>query len=72
MSGTLRYDDFVSAWTVNAKSVVAIDRVIESKARSMLLRLAPNGGGERLLADLHELLLPYRQGGCGVAVEYAG
>ena len=72
VSGTLRYDDFVSAWTVNAKSVVAIDRVIESKARSMLLRLAPNGGGERLLADLHELLLPYRQGGCGVAVEYAG
>jgi len=72
VGGTLRYDDFVSAWTVNAKSVVAIDRMIESRARSMLLRLAPNGGGERLLADLHELLLPYREGGCDVAVEYSG
>ena len=70
--GTLRYDDFISAWTVNARSVVAFDRVIESRACGMLLRLAPNGGGERLLADLHELLLPYRQGGCDVAVEYSG
>ncbi len=72
VGGTLRYDDFISAWSLNARSVVTIDRVIESRAESMLLKIAPNGHGERLLADLHELLKPYRQGSCGVAVDYAG
>ena len=38
----------------------------------MLLKLAPNGHGEKLLADLHDLLLPYRQGSCDVAVQYFG
>jgi DNA polymerase-3 subunit alpha len=70
--GTLRYDDFIGAWALNAKSLTAIDRVIESRAKSMLLKLAPNGHGDKLLAELHDALLPYRQGHCDVAVEYYG
>ena len=70
--GSLRYDDFIGGWTLNAKTVLSIDRVIESRAKSMLLKLAPNGQGEKLLADLHDLLLPYRQGNCDVAVQYYG
>ena len=70
ISGALRYDDFIGAWTVNAKKVLHIDRVIESRARSMLLKLAPNGHGEKLLAELHDVLLPYREGNCDVAVQY--
>jgi hypothetical protein len=38
----------------------------------MLLRLAPNGQGEQLLMKLHDLLLPYREGSCEVAVQYFG
>ena len=72
VSGTLRYDDFISAWTVNARSLVTIDDVIESRACGMLLKLAPNGGGESLLTSLHDVLLPHRQGSCDLAVEYAG
>ncbi len=72
VAGSLRYDDFVGGWTLNAKSVIAIDRVIESRAKGMLLKLAPNGQGEKLLADLHDLLLPYRHGSCDVAVQYYG
>ena len=72
VTGGLRFDDFVGGWTLNAKSVLSIDRVIESRARGMLLKLAPNGHGEQLLADLHDLLLPYRQGNCDVAVQYYG
>ena len=49
-----------------------IDRVIESRAKSLLLRLAPNGQGEQLLARLHDVLLPYREGNCDVAVQYYG
>jgi DNA polymerase-3 subunit alpha len=72
VSGGLRYDDFLSNWTVNAKNVTHIDRVIESRAKSMVLNLAPNGQGEKLLVKLHDVLLPYREGGCDVSVQYVG
>ncbi len=72
ISGTLRYDDFLANWTVNAKQVQRIDRVIESRAEGMVLCLAPNGEGEQLLVQLHDVLLPYRQGSCGVSVQYVG
>jgi DNA polymerase-3 subunit alpha len=72
VSGPLRYDDFIGAWSLNVKKVVHIDRVIESRARSMILKLAPNGQGEQLLTRLHDVLLPYREGSCEVAVQYLG
>ena len=72
VSGALRYDDFIGAWTLNAKSIVHVDKVIESRANGMLLKLAPNSGGEQLIARLHDVLLPYRKGNCDVAVQYYG
>ena len=72
ISGALRYDDFIGGWTLNAKNVVHIDRVIESRAQSMILNLAPNGQGEALLVKLHDVLLPYREGNCDVSVRYTG
>jgi DNA polymerase-3 subunit alpha len=72
ISGALRYDDFAASWTVNAKNVLHIDRVIESRARSMVLSLAPNGRGDQLLVKLHDVLLPYREGSCDVSVHYIG
>jgi len=72
IGGSLRYDDFVGSWAVNAKTVLHIDRVIESRAKSMLLSFAPNGQGEALLMKLHDVLLPYREGNCDVAVQYYG
>jgi len=72
VSGGLRYDDFIGSWTVNAKNVLHIDRVIESRAKSMILSLAPNGQGEQLLVKLHDLLLPFREGSCDVSVRYFG
>jgi hypothetical protein len=49
-----------------------IDRVIESRARTLVLSLAPNGQGEALLVKLHDLLLPFREGSCDVSVRYIG
>jgi DNA polymerase-3 subunit alpha len=72
VTGPLRYDDFIGAWSVNVRNVLHIDRVIESRAKSMLLRLSPNGQGEQLLMKLHDVLLPYREGNCEVAVQYFG
>jgi DNA polymerase-3 subunit alpha len=72
VGGTLRYDEFMAAWQLNARKVLPIDRVIEARAQSMILKLAPNGHGQRLLARLHDVLLPYRAGTCDVAVQYTG
>ena len=72
VSGSLRYDEFLRGWQVSAKSVLHIDRVIEARASSMILRLAPNGQGQRLLTRLHDVLLPYHEGNCDVAVQYTG
>ncbi|MCH8307644.1 MAG: hypothetical protein IH930_05825 [Proteobacteria bacterium] len=72
VSGTLRYDDFLTAWRLSAKNVLHIDRAIEEQAKSMILSLVPNGQGERLLTRLHDVLLPYREGNCDVAVQYVG
>ncbi|MDX1508069.1 MAG: OB-fold nucleic acid binding domain-containing protein, partial [Woeseiaceae bacterium] len=72
ITGGLRYDDFIGAWTVNVKNVLHIDRVIESRASGMVLRLAPNGNGNEVLMKLHDVLLPHREGNCDVAVQYLG
>ncbi len=72
VTGALRYDDFMAAWQVNVKNVLHIDRVIESRASSMILSLEPNGQGQNLLHRLHDVLLPYREGSCDVAVQYVG
>jgi DNA polymerase-3 subunit alpha len=72
VGGALRYDEFMGAWQLNARKVVPIDRVIETRAHGMILKLAPNGQGQRLLSQLHDVLLPYRQGTCDVAVQYTG
>ena len=72
VNGALRYDDFIGSWTVNVKNVLHIDRVIESRAKSMVLSLTPNGQGESLLVKLHDLLLPFREGNCDVSVRYIG
>jgi DNA polymerase-3 subunit alpha len=72
VSGTLRYDDFLSAWRVSAKRVLHIDRAIEKQAKGLVLSLAPNGQGDYLLTKLHDVLLPYREGHCDVSVQYTG
>ena len=72
VSGTLRYDEFIGAWQVNAKRILHIDRVIETRAESMILSLSPNGQGPALLTRLHDVLLPYREGNCDVSVQYTG
>ncbi|HLT89791.1 MAG TPA: DNA polymerase III subunit alpha [Woeseiaceae bacterium] len=72
VSGTLRYDEFIGGWQLNARQVQPIDKVIEARAKRMVLSLLPNGQGRHLLARLHDILLPYREGSCDIAVHYVG
>ena len=72
VNGTLGYDDFVGGWRMSARRLESIDRVIESRAQSMIISLQPNGQGEALLHKLHDVLMPYRRGRCEVSVQYTG
>jgi len=72
VSGGLRYDEFIGGWQVNAKNIVPLDRIIEARAKGMLLKLALNGQASQMLTKLHDVLLPYREGSCEVAVQYTG
>ena len=72
VSGALRYDDFIGGWQVNAREIRPIDRVIESRAIGMILKIAPNGNAQQTLTRLHDVLLPYREGSCNVAIQYTG
>ena len=72
VQGALRYDEFLGGWQVNAKQVFAIDRVIEERASSMILKLAPNGHGDELIRDLRDTLKPFCKGRCDVSVQYTG
>ncbi|WP_405234610.1 DNA polymerase III subunit alpha [Lentisalinibacter salinarum] len=60
VEGRMRYDEFIDGWTVVAKTVRDIDRVIEERARHLVLSLDVNGSGREVLNSLHEILLPYR------------
>lgn len=72
VTGALRYDDFIGGWRQNAKNVVHIDRVIESRAQGLVIKLATNGQGEHVLHQLRDVLLPFREGRCSVSVQYTG
>ena len=72
INGPLRYDDFLGSWAVNVKNALHIDRVIESRAKGLILKISPNGKGEQVLAKLHDALLPHREGSCDVSVQYFG
>jgi DNA polymerase-3 subunit alpha len=68
VEGTLRFDDFIEAWRLQAKTLMDIDRARERFARRLWLRWpeeldAPHGMGR-----FEELLRPYLKGPCGVSV----
>jgi DNA polymerase-3 subunit alpha len=77
VDGTLRYDDFIEAWRLQAKSLMTIDRARERFARRLWLRW-PAAFEEPLgLCRFEELLKPHLRGPCGVSVvvsraEYCG
>jgi DNA polymerase-3 subunit alpha len=77
VDGSLRYDDFIEAWRLQAKSLMDIDRARERFARRLWLRW-PEVFDEPLgLNRFEETLKPYLRGPCGVSVvvsrpEYTG
>ena len=72
--GQLRWDNFMNAWSLSARSLRDIDHVIEEQARRLVLTLErPDEDSEAMLQlqALKAALEPHRGGVCEVAVEYS-
>jgi DNA polymerase-3 subunit alpha len=68
IEGSLRFDDFIEAWRLQAKSLMDIDRARERFARRLCLRWPAAFDGPDGLVRFEELLKPYLRGPCGVSV----
>ena len=74
VEGALRYDDFIEAWRVQARSLTDIDRARERHARKLWLRWPAEFDGPGGLERFETLLAPFRPGRCavGVAIQRGG
>jgi DNA polymerase-3 subunit alpha len=68
IDGGLRFDDFIEAWRLQAKSLLPIDKARERYARRLWLRWPEAFDGPQGLNRFEELLKPYLRGPCGVSV----
>jgi DNA polymerase-3 subunit alpha len=72
VEGNLRFDEFSDAWRVAAKRILSLDGVRENQARRLVLRWPSpeQAAGTGLVAQLAQVLGPYRGGDCEVLVRY--
>jgi DNA polymerase-3 subunit alpha len=68
IDGTLRFDDFIEAWRLQAKSLMDIDRARERFARRLWLRWPAEFDGPLGMNRFEQVLKPYLRGPCGVSV----
>jgi DNA polymerase-3 subunit alpha len=69
VEGSLRFDEFIEGWRLNAKRVIDIDQAREQHARRLLVRL-PRDMDHTFIKAFEQILRPFRGGRCGVAVRY--
>ena len=77
IDGILRFDDFIEAWRLQAKTLMDIDKARERYARRLWLRWPEAFDGPQGMQRFEELLKPYLRGPCAVSValvrkEYSG
>ncbi len=68
VEGTLRFDDFIEAWRLQAKSLLEVDKARERGARRLWLRWPGEFDAPHGLQRFEALLKPYLRGPCGVSV----
>src|SRR5580698_5275722 len=68
IDGTLRFDDFIEAWRLQAKSLMDIDRARERFARRLWLRWPAEFDGPQGMNRFEQMLKPHLRGPCGVGV----
>jgi DNA polymerase-3 subunit alpha len=68
IEGTLRFDDFIEAWRLQAKSIIDIDRARERYARRLWFKWPAEFDDAQGLSRFEQMLKPYLRGPCGVSV----
>src|SRR5271168_4912029 len=68
VDGTLRFDDFIEAWRLQAKSLMDIDRARERFARRLWLKWPAEFDGPQGMSRFEQMLKPFLRGPCGVSV----
>ncbi len=68
VDGTLRFDDFIEAWRLQAKSLMDIDRARERYARRLWLRWPAEFDGPQGMNRFEQVLKPHLRGPCGVSI----
>jgi DNA polymerase-3 subunit alpha len=68
IEGSLRFDDFIEGWRLQAKSLMDIDRARERFARRLWFKWPAAFDDSLGLNRLEELLKPHLRGPCGVSV----
>jgi DNA polymerase-3 subunit alpha len=69
VEGSLRFDEFIEGWRLNAKRVMDIDQAREQHARRLLIRW-PSTLDREFVKTLEQTLRPFRGGRCSVVVHY--
>src|SRR6202020_962966 len=77
IEGTLRFDDFIEAWRLQAKTIIDIDRARERYARRLWFKWPTEFDDAQGLSRFEQMLKPYLRGPCRVSValkrgEYSG
>jgi DNA polymerase III subunit alpha len=68
IEGTLRFDDFIEAWRLQAKTLMDIDRARERFARRLWLKWPDEFDAPHGMSRFEELLRPYLKGPCGISI----
>ena len=71
VEGSLRFDEYIEGWRLNAKRVTDIDHAREQYARRLIVRW-PEGADRHFVKTLEHQLRPFRGGRCAVAIRYQG
>jgi DNA polymerase III subunit alpha len=72
VEGQLRFDDFIEDWRLNAKKLQCVHQLREREARRLLIRWPESERDPKRVRQLEEVLKPFRQGRCAVAVQLSG
>jgi DNA polymerase-3 subunit alpha len=69
VEGSLRFDEYIEGWRLNAKRVLDIDQAREQYGRRLVLQW-PLDADRAFVHALQETLQPFRGGRCAVAIRY--
>ena len=71
ISGTLRFEEYLDGWRLNAKEVLDLDRIVESRATGLLLRWRADVDRSLSPQLLKSVMERHRPGKCSVSLYYS-